>query len=315
MTRYIERAENVARFIEVNLHLQLDLPLESAYQWRPLIDTSGDSELFAKQYGEANEDNVIHFLVFDAENLNSIYSCLRGARENARSIRETISSEMWEHVNTMYLQIQLHRGAPPHDSLHEMLRGIRLACHMFQGITDGTMTHNEAWHFLRLGRHMERADKTSRILDVKYFILLPSTTGVGTPYDDLHWAAVLKSVSGFEMYRKMYGRITPRNIVDFLLMSREFPRAIRHCMGSAEQSQRAITGTTGNAFEYSSEHSMAVLSAELNATSVSEIIQLGLHEYLDGLQTKMNAVSLDLHKDFFALAPGVQAIGAGANRS
>src|SRR5688572_15096757 len=126
MARYIERAENVARFIEVNLHLQLDLALESAYQWQPLIDTSGDSQLFAKQHGEATEENVIHFLAFDPQNPNSIYSCLRAARENARSIRETISTEMWEHVNTMYLQIQLQRSAPPHDSLHEMLRGIRL---------------------------------------------------------------------------------------------------------------------------------------------------------------------------------------------
>ena len=313
MARYIERAENVARFIEVNLHLQLDLALESAYQWQPLIDTSGDSQLFAKQYGEATEENVIHFLAFDPQNPNSIYSCLRAARENARSIRETISSEMWEHVNTMYLQIQLQRSAPPHDSLHEMLRGIRLSCHMFQGITDATMTHNEAWHFLRLGRHIERADKTSRILDVKYFILLPSTTGVGTPYDDLHWAAVLKSVSGFEMYRKTYGRISPRNIVDFLLMSREFPRAVRHCVISSEESLRAVTGTAGSGVHYASEHSMAVLSAELNATNVTEVIRLGLHEYLDGLQTKVNAVSLDLHRDFFALAPGVQVIGAAVN--
>src|SRR5688572_29108524 len=197
MARYIERAENVARFIGVNLHLQLDLPLEPAYQWQPLIDASGDAEPFLRQHDVASEENVIPFLAFDAANPNSIFSCLRSARENARSIRETISREMWEQVNSMYLQFQFQRSAPQHESMPEVLRGIRLACHMFQGITDSTMSHNEAWHFLRLGRMMERADKTSRILDVKYFILLPSTTGAGTPYDDLHWSAVLKSVSGF----------------------------------------------------------------------------------------------------------------------
>src|SRR5678816_4143907 len=138
MARYIERAENVARFIGVNLHLQLDLPLAPAHQWQPLIDTSGDME---------------------------------------------ISSEMWEQINSMYLQIQLQRTTPHHDALPEILRGIRLSCHMFQGITDATMSHDEAWHFLRMGRMMERADKTSRILDVKYFILLPSPANVGTPYD------------------------------------------------------------------------------------------------------------------------------------
>ena len=299
MARYIERAENVARFIEVNLHLQLDLPTQEFNQWQPLIDTSGDTAFFRKHYGEANEDQVIQFLTFNAENLNSIYSCLRAARENARSVRETISSEMWEHVNSMYLQVQGQRAAPGGASLHEILRSIRLAGHMFQGITDATMTHNEAWHFLNLGRMMERADKTSRILDVKYFILLPSSTRVGTPYDDLHWAAVLKSVSGFEMYRKKFGRITPRNIVDFLLMDRQFPRAIRYCVSSAEESLHAVTGTPAGSYHYSSEQLMGVLSAELNATNVPRVIHSGLHEYLDGLQTKMNTVGHDLLKDFF----------------
>jgi uncharacterized alpha-E superfamily protein len=314
MARYIERAENVARFIEVNLHLQLDLPSQDANQWQPLIDTSGDSDAFRKQHGEAIEDNVIQFLAFDTENLNSIQSCLRAARENARSIRETISSEMWEHVNSMHLQIQMRHTGSHHDSLHEVLRGIRLACHMFQGITDATMSHNEAWHFLNLGRMMERADKTSRILDVKYFILLPSAISVGTPYDDLHWSAVLKSVSGFEMYRKKYGRILPRNIADFLLMDREFPRAIRYCIASAERSLHAVTGTPMESFQYPSEQLMGVLSSELNSTNVPRVLNNGLHEYLDGLQTKMNAVGHDLLKDFFVWGSADQAVSAGANR-
>ena len=213
MARYIERAENVARFIDVNLNLQIDLPLEPAYQWQPLIDTAGDTERFKERFGEATEQKVIQFLTFDQENPNSIFYCIRAARENARSVRETISSEMWEQLNSMYLQVQLQRTTPQHEALPEILRGIRMACHMFEGITDATMSHNDAWHFLRIGRMMERADKTSRILDVKYFILLPKSANVGTPYDDLHWSAVLKSVSGFEFYRKLHGRISPRNIV------------------------------------------------------------------------------------------------------
>ena len=112
------------------------------------------------------------------------------------------------------------------------------------------MSHNEAWHFLRLGRQLERADKTSRILDVKYFMLLPSPDSIGTPYDDIHWSAVLKSVSGFEMYRKKHGRITPRNIVEFLVLDRDFPRAIHHCIRGADESLHAITGTPMGSFEY-----------------------------------------------------------------
>jgi len=315
MARYIERAENVARFIDVNLHLQLDLPLAPANQWQPLIETTGDTESFAKRYGLASECNVIQFLAFDDENPNSIFSCVRSARENARSVRETISSEMWEQVNSIYLQIQLQRAAPRQEALMEVLRGIRMACHMFQGITDATMSHNEAWHFLRLGRMIERADKTSRILDVKYFILLPSTRSVDTPYDDLHWSAVLKSVSGFEMYRKKYGRISPRNIVELLVMDREFPRAILFCIIRANESLHVITGTSLASREILSEHLMDSLADELNTPTVDMIIREGLHEYLDRLQTKMNAVGVGLLRDFFVWRPVEnmeQVQGAGA---
>lgn len=311
--RYIERAENVARFIDVNMNLQLDLPLEPAYQWKPIIETSGDTESFKARFGEATEQKVIQFLAFDAENPNSIFSCLRSARENARSVRETISSEMWEQVNSMYLQVQLQRTTPQHEALPETLRGIRLACHMFEGITDSTMSHNEAWNFLRLGRMMERADKTSRILDVKYFILLPNAANVGTPYDDLHWSAVLKSVSGFEFYRKLHGRIEPRTIVDFLVMDREFPRAIHHCLRAAGESLRAITCSPTDSPKYESERRMRALEIELRDTSVDRVIDSGLHEYLDGLQTRMNAVDDSLLQDFFVWRSVEQTMGAGAS--
>src|SRR5580698_5186276 len=225
MARYIERAENISRFIGVNLNLHLDLPMEPAQQWQPLIDTSGDTIEFKERYGEATQDNVIEFLAYDAANNTSIASCLRSARENARSVRETISSEMWTQVNSMYLDMQAQARMPEPEQLNEIFRHIRLGCHLFQGITDATMSHSEAWHFARMGRKLERADKTSRILDVKYFILLPSARTVGTPYDDIHWSAVLKSVSGFGMYRRKHGRISPRDIVEFLLMDPDFPRS------------------------------------------------------------------------------------------
>ncbi len=298
MARYIERAENVARFIDVNLNLQLDLPLSPAQQWQPLIDTSGDSEVFRERFGEATQARVIEFLAYDAENPSSIVSCLRGARENARSVREVISSEMWAQVNSMYLQIQTQRSIPEPERLLDAFRDIRLGCHLFQGVTDATMTHNEAWHFMRLGRKLERADKTSRILDVKYFMLLPKTSDVGTPYDDIHWAAVLKSVSGFEMYRKKYGRITPTEVVDFLVMDHEFPRAVSFCIRSANESLHAITGTPSGTFRYRSEQLLGRLCSELEFTSVDAIIRYGLHEYLDGLQVEMNDIDAALRDDF-----------------
>lgn len=311
MARYVERAENVARFIDVNLHLQLDMPLEPAHQWQPLIDTSGDAAIYRERFGKAKKAAVIKFLVLDTNNLNSIASCLRAARENARSVREIISSEMWEQINSMYLKIQSQRALAESERLAEVLRGIRLGCHMIEGITDATISHSEAWHFLRLGRKLERADKTSRILDVKYFMLLPSVDSIGTPYDDIHWSAVLKSVSGFEMYRKKHGRITPRNIVHFLVLDRDFPRAIRHCLREADQSLHAITGTPMGSCEYPSERTLAPLRAELDYIPVERIIGEGLHEYLDGLQVKMNAIDSHLNLDFFGGEPSAQAAEAG----
>jgi len=307
MARYMERAENIARFIGVNLNLQLDLPLDPARQWQPLIDTSGDMEIFKERYGVANQENVISFLAYDAENPNSIYSCLTSARENARSVRETISSEMWAQVNSMYLQLQTRRKMPNPEWLPELFRGIRLGSHMFQGLTDATMTHNEAWHFTKLGRNMERADKTSRILDVKYFMLLPSVRDVGTPYDDIQWSAVLRSVSGFEMYRKQYGRILPRDIVDFLVLDREFPRSVHHCIRSSDESLHAITGVPLGSYKYPSEQSMGMLRSEFAFTSVDSIIRQGLHEYLDALQVKMNTIDARVANDFVTRGTAEQA--------
>ncbi len=298
MARYIERAENVARFIGVNLNLQIDLPLAPSQQWQPLIDTSGDAEAFKERFGLATQARVIEWLAYHTDNSNSIASCLRYARENARSVRETISSEMWAQVNSMYLQIQTQRSLPEPERMLDAFREIRMGCHLFEGVTDATMSHNEAWHFMRLGRMLERADKTSRILDVKYFMLLPSVRDVGTPYDDIHWSAVLKSVSGFEMYRKKYGRITPSDVVDFLVMDNEFPRAVRFCIKSASESLQAVTGTPIGAFRYRSEQLMGQLRAELDFTSVDTVIRSGLHEYLDRLQMKMNPIDNSLRDDF-----------------
>src|SRR5215216_2360888 len=218
MSRYIERAENVARFIDVNLNLMLDLPVGSAQQWQPLVDITGDTQEFAKRYGASTQHSVIQFLTFDTDNVNSILACVRAARENARSVREVISSEMWEQLNESYLMVNSAESDGYPTDPQELFASVKMASHLFAGVTDATMTHGEGWHFCRLGRKLERADKTSRILDVKYFLLLPTVADVGTTFDDLQWAAVLRSASAFEMYRKRYGRIAPNRIVEFLLL-------------------------------------------------------------------------------------------------
>ena len=299
--RYIERADNVARFVGVNLQMMLDLPAENTGQWQALVHTSGDNRLFRERYGLATQETVIRFLVFDRDNPNSIAVCVNVARENARSVRDTISSEMWEQVNRMYLLINSSPGSLTAEELSEFFHSVRTACHLFQGIADVTMSHNEAWNFLRLGRKLERADKTTRILDVKYYMLLPALSDVGTPYDDVQWSAVLKSVSGFEMYRKRHGRISPDRIVNFLLMDREFPRAVHYCINCADECVHAITGSPAGGFSCAAEQRLGLLRSELHYTHVDSILASGLHEFLDALQVKMNRIDTAILEEFFAV--------------
>jgi uncharacterized alpha-E superfamily protein len=302
MGRYVERAENVARFIDVNLKLMLDNPDPAGgAQWEPLVSITGDDEPFKKRYGEATQDSVLKFLTFDEENPNSILSCLRSARWNARSVREIISSEMWLQLNKFYLMVNSAASDPKPISLDEFFADVKNCSHLFQGVTDATMTHGEAWHFCRLARELERADKTSRMVDVKYFILLRSVEDVGTALDDLQWAAVLRSISAFHMYRRDRGRVTPKGVVDYLLLDRYFPRAIHHCLLSGQESLHAISGTPHGAYKNRAEKLLGQLCSDLSYAGVDEIINGGLHEYLDDLQLKMNQVSASIYETFFAL--------------
>ena len=303
LNRYIERAENVARFIDANYHMSLDIPESASNQWQPLINTTGDHEFFEELYGEATRENAIEFLTFDRRNSNSIFSCVRAARENARSIREYISSEMWEQLNTFYLMMNSAAKDSSMDVPHQFFVDIMTASHAFIGITDSTMNHGEGWHFGRLGRMLERADKTSRILDVKYYILLPSVDYVGSPYDNILWAALLRSASAFEMYRKRHGRIDPNKIVEFLLLDRNFPRAIHYCLATGMSSLNRITGSLRGGYANKAEQSLGRLLSNFEYTSLEEIFKIGLHQYLDDTQTRINDVGQAIHDVFFDIEP------------
>lgn len=304
MSRYIERAENVARFVDVNLNLSLDSDGGAAEQWLPLVATTGDHDEFTERYGAATRENVIHFLGFDVENPNSIVSCLRLARENARSVRECITAAMWEQINTFYLMVNkaASQGFQKEPS-PSFFTDVRLASQLFVGVTDSTMSHGEGWHFNRMGRMLERADKTSRILDVKYYILLPKVSDIGGPIDDIQWSAVLRSASAFEMYRQRFGRIEPDSIVDFLVLDRDFPRAVNFCMMRAEESLYAITGCPPGTFRNPAEQKLGQLRSRLSYLQVSDVIKRGLHEFVDDLQNRLNEVDEAIFHTFFAKRP------------
>lgn len=302
MARYLERAENIARFVDVNLHLMLDSTVESEEQWEPLVIVSGDYEHFKQKYGVATKDNVINFLTFDRDNPNSIISSVTSARENARTVREVISSEMWAEVNKFYLiLLDAETSGEALDTPYDFYNQIKMQSHLFIGTTDTTMSHGEAWHFDQLGRLLERADKTSRILDVKYYLLLPRVEDVGSPIDNIGWAALLNSASAFEMYRKKFRRITPTDVATFLILNLEFPRSIRYCLLKAQISLHEITGNDIGTFQNKAERRLGRLRSELDYANIDEIISLGLHEFLDGFQTKLNGVGDAIFDTFFSL--------------
>jgi uncharacterized alpha-E superfamily protein len=302
--RYLERAENTARFIDVNLQMSLDAPIAFSGQWQPLVAITGDRPSFQQRYSGPTRDSVIQFLTSDAANPSSILSCLGKARENARSVREVISSETWEQVNRLYLLVS--RGDAGRRALadsYAFFSEVKLLSHVISGVIDNTMSHGQAWHFYRLGRMLERADNTSRLIDVKYFLLLPSIEDVGGPIDELQWSILLRSATALEMYRKRHGRISPEGVVDFLLLNTEFPRAILFCLSDAEESLHAVSGAPAGTFRNSPEKILGGLRSDLAYAQVYDIIAAGLHEFLEDLQLRLNAVGDGITETFFAIKP------------
>ena len=300
LNRYIERAENVARFIDVNLNLMLDLPAGVSPQWQPLISVTGDLEQFNNYYDRFDSNNVIQFLCFDLMYENSILSCLSKARENARSVREVISSEMWEEVNSFYLMLKEAGEDRSFGNLPKLFSRIKMASHRFSGVMDATMSHNEGWHFGQMGRLLERADKTTRILDVKYFLLLPSAEWVGTPLDRIQWMALLRSASAYEMYRKSQHYITPSSVAKFLILDSMFPRSIYFCLLQAKSCLHEITQTPSGNWCNGAERALGRLSSQLGYITIDDIIQSGLHEFLEQMQSSLNEIGNEIHIAFFA---------------
>ncbi|MSP91380.1 MAG: alpha-E domain-containing protein [Myxococcales bacterium] len=304
MARYVERAENLARLCDVNQQLLLDLPESAGAQWMPIVYATGEEEQFAERFGQPTQENVVRFVSFDLANPSSILQCLTIARENARGIREIISSEMWEQVNRFWLMVRDAALDPsvPGDP-HAFFTQVKQASHTFVGIAYLTMTHNEAWHFARMGRLLERADATSRILDVKHYILLPELTDIGTPFDELHWTAILKSASAFEMYRKQHGVVRPASVAEFLLLEHKFPRSVRYGVTKAERSLHAITGRPIGSYLTTAEQKLGRLRGDLEEVEVTDIVASGMHEWLDALQNRLAGVGAAVFDTFFALRP------------
>ena len=322
MSRYIERAEDITRILTVNFHALLDLPSQDeARAWQPLIKITGDEALFEEHFGKANgvspynSRNITEFLLWHPANPNAVVTCIVNARENARSVREQISTEMWESLNKLYfLAKDINKQA--------VLRGpadffgqVRDGSHIFQGITHATMTHDDAYEFIQLGKHIERGDKTTRILDVKYASLGAEieTSDEASPQSALQLMAMLKSCSAMEAYRKQYQQLQAWRVAEFLLLNREFPRSVLFCLNQVRNAVDSIATSIGgdanangsNPRLNNSQHAtpqrlLGRLVSEMEYMDIRDVLGEGMHPYLDHIQQRLNQAGGDIATAFFS---------------
>ena len=297
MSRYIERAENIARIVDVNLQLLLDLrnldEERLAKHWLPIVQTTGDEEQFFKLHKKATAQAVTEFLVFQMENPNSILSSICSARENARMVRDQITMELWEELNRIYWFVRTPAARQVwKESPSEFFQQIKASSIHVIGLTYATSIHNEGWWFAQVGKFIERVDKTSRILDLRYQTLpekgVPATI---SETDALEWSAILRSCSAWDAYKSIHGaEVSPRLVAEFLLLNEDFPRAVRFCAGELNQALRKISGVAEGKFCNDAEKLAGRLEAELQFSTIDEIFESGLHAYLDKLQFKLNDI-------------------------
>jgi uncharacterized alpha-E superfamily protein len=307
MSRYVGRAENTARLVDVNLQLLLDYrKLDDktlAGHWMPIVESTGEEKLFGQLYNRATGKNVTEFLVFQPENSNSILGSVGQARENARMIRDQITVEVWEELNRLYLFLHspqartLWRNSP-----HEFFQEIKNSALLVQGLTDATVVRNEGWHFVQCGRYLERADKTSRILDVRHTSLPERGVPVTSNQEEaLGWSAVLRSCSGWDAYKAEHGaEVQPAHVAELLLLSDDFPRSVRFCVREIDTALRRISGVALDKFSNNAEKLAGRLLAELSFSTVEEIFETGLHTYIDTLQSKLNAIGDALFQTYIS---------------
>jgi uncharacterized alpha-E superfamily protein len=305
MSRYLERAEQVARLLDVCFYLELDLrgvlsgPHE--FQWSALaailqqiVPPLDGPARFSRQAA------ISHWLAFDLSNASSIMSCVTRARSNARSIRGTINSLVWRELNKLYLQLsdpEFCRRAE--ESRHEFYQAVERGSHLFQGVCDATLTHDEGWQFIRLGKFLERADKTLRILDIQYHLLRELGDPADLSLSNLQWAAVLRSCNAYEAYQRLYvGRVEPERVVEFLLLNPTCPRSVRFCLEEVSRALTAIEGTMSSEEVSKVGRVLGRVLSDLRFAELGQILRGNLHVFLGGVLERCGQVSQALQEQY-----------------
>jgi uncharacterized alpha-E superfamily protein len=295
MARYLERAENTARVVNVNTNLLLDLPKKVRPGWAPLIDITGSETLFRSAYSDADERSVVRFLIGDTSNASSILSSLGQARENARTVRDYLPREAWEQLNELHLFARSNLASGlGHKRRYDYLRSVIRGVQQITGLLSGTMTHDEGYQFLRMGRNLERADMTVRIIDVRSANLLPGSKEDLTPFENIQWMSVLKSLSAYQMYRRaMQVRVRRPDVIKFLFKERLFPRAFYHavsevgsCLTTLPRPDTPLTHVER-------------IRERVTAARPETMSQEELHEFIDKLEQGLNELNATISATYF----------------
>ncbi len=303
--RYMERVENVARLLDVNLLVVLDTKTNEQERWRPVLIVAGEEPRFVQRLGASCADDaqaVQNYMVFDEENPVSIVSSLRWARENARSIRDTISLEMWEALNAFWLWL----GESGHKSFvrnpHHFYSEVKEQCALFHGLTHNSVMHNDPFNFMRLGMLLERASQTARVLDVKYHAMGPSHPDKESLEEGIEWIALLRSCSGYESFFKKSGvQFGGPAIAAFLILEPDFPRSVLHCIGRAVNFIQRVRGTTPGPIGARAADLLGALYARLTSTNIRDItsVKAGIHKECTRIVEETARICEAMRLDFF----------------
>jgi uncharacterized alpha-E superfamily protein len=298
MGRYVERAENAARILDVTYRMSL-LPTEpdlQQQQWFAPLNITGSLYPFSGHHTEPSAAQVMHFMALDRDNPASIWSCMKQARENARAVRGTITSEMWEVLNASWLELSNLDTEDVLRAPSAWFDSVKERSHLFRGVTFGTLRRGDSYDFTRLGTHIERADNTARLLDVKYHVLLPSVRDVGGGVDYYQWSAVLRSLSAFEAYRTVYkDAITPMRVAELMILRDDIPRSLAFCMREADETLHKVRNDrSAEALRRCGE-----MRAALQFGLIRDVLDYGLHEYLTDFLKKSHQLGTQIEAAFF----------------
>lgn len=296
MSRQMERAENLARLLDVTWQMSLVPQSEASanQNWNAILVLNSLEEAFAKKYSKVNAENVLRFMVSDQDNLSSIYSCLRQSRENAHSVRGTVTTEMWETINATWIEAreQTYEKISA-NNFSEFFEWVKMRSSLSRGVTVGTLLQDEAFHFIRLGTLLERADNTARILDVKFHALSGEQDEGAT--DFYEWGALLRSVSGFEVYRKTYRDvITPERVAELLILNKDMPRSLLFSMSGVVRNLQLVA----NAHSGETLRQAGLLYSQLRYARIGDILEEGLHDYLTRFMDKIYDLGNGISRDF-----------------